>query len=90
MADQSSFRAIRHKNLAAAGLGGAGVDASLTGDMLILRGTGGERLGGSRRADPGDRAVVLLQALSAEKATHAGANGSVLAAQLMDGTTTRR
>jgi len=45
MADPPSFCAIRHKSLAAAGLGGAGVDASLTGDRLILRGTGGESLG---------------------------------------------
>jgi len=45
VADPPSFRAIRHKSLAAAGLGRAGVDASLTGDTLILRGTGGESLG---------------------------------------------
>jgi hypothetical protein len=44
VADPPSFRAIRHRSLAAAGLGGAGVDASLVGDTLILRGTGGEQL----------------------------------------------
>ncbi|WP_066811568.1 hypothetical protein [Sphingomonas asaccharolytica] len=41
MTDPPSFRAIRHKSLAAAGLGAAGVDASLVGDTLVLRGTGG-------------------------------------------------
>lgn len=44
MADPPSFRAIRHKSLAAAGLGGSGVDASLADDSLVLRGTGGGQL----------------------------------------------
>jgi hypothetical protein len=39
-----SFRAIRHRSLAAAGLGRAGVDVTLAGDSLILRGTGGGQL----------------------------------------------
>lgn len=43
-ADPPSFRAIRHSSLAAAGLGGAGVDATLAGDTLIVRGTGGGQL----------------------------------------------
>lgn len=42
--DSPRFAAIRHRSLAAAGLGSAGVDASLVGDTLILRGTGGEQL----------------------------------------------
>jgi hypothetical protein len=44
VADPPSFRAIRHKSLAAAGLGGAGVDATLVGDTLTLRGASGEQL----------------------------------------------
>ena len=44
MADPPSLRAIRHSSLAAAGLGRAGVDATLAGDTLILRGTNGEQL----------------------------------------------
>jgi hypothetical protein len=42
--DSLHFAAIRHRSLAAAGLGSAGVDASLAGDTLILRGTSGEQL----------------------------------------------
>lgn len=44
MADPPIIRAIRHKSLAAAGLGGVGVDATLVGDTLTLRGTGGGQL----------------------------------------------
>jgi hypothetical protein len=44
VAEPSSFRAIRHRSLAATGLGGAGVDAVLVGDTLTLRGTSGEQL----------------------------------------------
>ena len=44
MADPPTVRAIRHRSLAAAGLGGAGVDATLAGDTLILRGTSGGQL----------------------------------------------
>ena len=44
VAEPPSFRAIRHSSLAAAGLGGAGVDATLVGDTLIVRGTSGEQL----------------------------------------------
>ena len=44
MSDPPCFRAIRHKSLAAAGLGKTGVDATLVGDTLILSGTGGGRL----------------------------------------------
>lgn len=43
-ADAPRFAAIRHRSLAAAGLGSAGVDASLVGNTLTLRGTGGEQL----------------------------------------------
>jgi len=42
--DPPRFRAIRHKSLVAAGLGGSGVDASLADDSLVLRGTGGGQL----------------------------------------------
>jgi hypothetical protein len=42
--DLPRFAAIRHRSLAAAGLGSAGVDASLVGDTLTLRGTSGEQL----------------------------------------------
>jgi hypothetical protein len=42
--DSLRFAAIRHRSLAAAGLGSAGVDASLVGDTLTLRGTSGEQL----------------------------------------------
>jgi len=42
--DPPSFCAIRHRSLAAAGLGSAGVDATLVGDTLELRGRSGERL----------------------------------------------
>jgi len=38
------FRAVRNKSLAAAGLGNTGVDATLAGDTLLLRGGAGERL----------------------------------------------
>lgn len=44
MADPPSFRAIRHKSLAAAELGGVGVDVTLAGDTLTLRGTGDGQL----------------------------------------------
>jgi hypothetical protein len=44
VADLPSFRAIRHRSLAAAGLGGSGVDATFADDTLILRGGGGEQL----------------------------------------------
>ena len=44
MSDPPCFRAIRHKSLAAAGLGKTGVDATLVGDTLILSGTSGGRL----------------------------------------------
>jgi hypothetical protein len=44
VADPPIIRAIRDKSLAAAGLGGVGVDASLIGDTLILRGTSGGQL----------------------------------------------
>jgi hypothetical protein len=42
--DSLRFAAIRHRSLAAAGLGSAGVDASLVGDTLTFRGTSGEQL----------------------------------------------
>jgi hypothetical protein len=42
--DPLRFAAIRHRSLAAAGLGTAGADASLVGDTLTLRGTNGEQL----------------------------------------------
>jgi hypothetical protein len=42
--DPPSFRAIRHRSLSAAGLGQTGVDVTLTGDTLILRGTSGSQL----------------------------------------------
>jgi hypothetical protein len=44
MADPPSFRAIRHKSLAAAGLGTGGVDVTLVGDTLIVRSTSGGQL----------------------------------------------
>lgn len=44
MADPPRFRAIRHRSLAAAGLGGSGVDATLVSDTLMLRGTSGGQL----------------------------------------------
>ena len=40
----AAFRAIRNRGLAAAGLGKTGVDATLAGDTLLLRGEAGERL----------------------------------------------
>ena len=43
-ADSLRFAAIRHRSLAAAGLGTGGVDATLVGDTLIVRGTSGEQL----------------------------------------------
>jgi hypothetical protein len=42
--DSLRFAAIRHRSLAAAGLGSAGADASLVGDTLTLSGTSGEQL----------------------------------------------
>jgi hypothetical protein len=42
--DSPSFRAIGHRSLAAAGLGARGVDATLVGDTLIVRGTSGGQL----------------------------------------------
>ncbi len=44
MAEPPSFRAIGHRSLAAIGLGARGVDATLDGDTLILRGTSGGQL----------------------------------------------
>lgn len=44
MASSLRFAAIRHRSLAAAGLGSAGADASLVGDTLTLSGTSGEQL----------------------------------------------
>ncbi|MEO6215340.1 MAG: hypothetical protein ABIO86_04870 [Sphingomonas sp.] len=40
----AAFRAIRNKGLAAAGLGETGVDTTLAGNTLLLRGGAGERL----------------------------------------------
>ena len=45
--DEGRFRAVRHKSLAAAGLGSEAVDVSLDGNALILTG-----LAGARRAFP--------------------------------------
>ncbi len=45
--DERAFRAVRHKSLAAAGLGSEAVDVSLDGNALILTG-----LAGARRAFP--------------------------------------
>jgi len=42
--DSLRFAAIRHRSLAAAGLGSTGVDVSLVGDTLTLSGAGGEQL----------------------------------------------
>lgn len=42
--DPPSFRAIRQRSLVAAGLGARGIDATLIGDTLIVRGASGERL----------------------------------------------
>lgn len=44
MTDPSTFHAIRHRSLAAAGLGRSGVGATLMGDTLVLRGAADQQL----------------------------------------------